>query len=108
MLTSAQTGSVNTKEYASKGVFKASCIIHHPVLPVKHPLSSLPPLGMARPYLQRAFAVTALLSVAVAVDISTVAPTVTLDQGTFVGIGNGNVSRFLGIPFAKPPYVSSI
>ncbi|TCD65524.1 hypothetical protein EIP91_002532 [Steccherinum ochraceum] len=37
------------------------------------------------------------------VDISTVAPIVTLDQGTFVGIGNGNVSKFLGIPFAKPP-----
>jgi hypothetical protein len=26
-----------------------------------------------------------------------------LDEGTFVGIQNGSINRFLGIPFAKPP-----
>ncbi|KAI0793056.1 carotenoid ester lipase precursor [Irpex lacteus] len=30
-------------------------------------------------------------------------PTATLDHGTFVGAASGNVSKFLGIPFAKPP-----
>ncbi|KAH9907098.1 carotenoid ester lipase precursor [Epithele typhae] len=33
-------------------------------------------------------------------------PTVTLDQGTFVGEADGDVNNFLGIPFGKPPYVS--
>ena len=32
-------------------------------------------------------------------------PTVQLDNGTFVGISEGNVNKFLGITFAKPPYV---
>lgn len=32
-------------------------------------------------------------------------PSVTLDTGTFWGIRNGLINRFLGIPFAKPPYV---
>ncbi|TFK40488.1 carotenoid ester lipase precursor, partial [Crucibulum laeve] len=30
-------------------------------------------------------------------------PTVTLDSGTFTGVASGNVQKFLGIPFAKPP-----
>ena len=40
--------------------------------------------------------------------VQDIAPTVTLDSGTFVGVGDGTVDRFLGIPFAKPPYVLSI
>ncbi|KAI0699098.1 carotenoid ester lipase precursor [Cytidiella melzeri] len=31
------------------------------------------------------------------------APTVTLDDGTFVGASSGSTNKFLGIPFAKPP-----
>ena len=38
-------------------------------------------------------------------DLSSVAPTVVLDEGTFVGVTDGVTKRFLGIPFAKPPYV---
>ena len=36
-------------------------------------------------------------------------PTVVLDNGTFTGVSqaNGDVSAFLGIPFAKPPYACS-
>lgn len=30
-------------------------------------------------------------------------PTVTLDQGTFVGVTDGTVDQYLGIPFAQPP-----
>lgn len=35
-------------------------------------------------------------------------PTVTLDRGTFTGAqnGDGKSNKFLGIPFAKPPYVT--
>jgi acetylcholinesterase len=33
------------------------------------------------------------------------APTVKLDNGTFVGTTTGNVNKWLGIPFAQPPYV---
>ncbi|TCD66642.1 hypothetical protein EIP91_001110 [Steccherinum ochraceum] len=36
-------------------------------------------------------------------DISSVAPTIVLDKGTFVGVSNGNVTSFRGIPFAEPP-----
>jgi acetylcholinesterase len=32
-----------------------------------------------------------------------IGPQVELDKGTFVGVGNGSINRFLGIPFAKPP-----
>ena len=32
-------------------------------------------------------------------------PTVRLDHGTFLGNGSGNVSHFLGIPYALSPYV---
>ena len=32
-------------------------------------------------------------------------PTVTLDNGTFTGTASGNVSRFLGVPYAQPPWV---
>lgn len=31
------------------------------------------------------------------------APTVTLDNATFTGFSSGNVSQFLGIPYARPP-----
>ena len=31
------------------------------------------------------------------------APTVTLDTATVTGVSSGSVSKFLGIPFAKPP-----
>ncbi|KAI0823990.1 carotenoid ester lipase precursor [Trametes gibbosa] len=31
------------------------------------------------------------------------APTVQLDQGTFVGTSDGTTNKFLGIPFGKPP-----
>ena len=34
-------------------------------------------------------------------------PTVQLDNATFVGATVGSVSRFLGIPFAQPPWVPS-
>ena len=30
-------------------------------------------------------------------------PTVTLDEGVFYGESEGNINKFLGIPFAKPP-----
>lgn len=38
--------------------------------------------------------------------VAAAAPTVTLDAGTFTGAASGNVQKFLGIPFAKPPSVS--
>ena len=34
-------------------------------------------------------------------------PKVTLDHGTFTGVSNIITHKFLGIPFAKPPYVHS-
>ena len=35
-----------------------------------------------------------------------VAPSITLDQGTFVGASDSltGTNKFLGIPFAQPPY----
>lgn len=33
------------------------------------------------------------------------APTVKLDSATFTGVTSGTTSKFLGIPFAQPPYV---
>ncbi|KAI0091261.1 carotenoid ester lipase precursor [Irpex rosettiformis] len=30
-------------------------------------------------------------------------PQIRLDRGTFIGVRNGSIDRFLGIPFAKPP-----
>ena len=35
-------------------------------------------------------------------------PTVTLDSGTFQGVTDGVTNKFLGIPFAKPPYVHTV
>ena len=35
--------------------------------------------------------------------LAVAAPTVTLDNGTFMGTTSGSVSQFLGIPFAQPP-----
>jgi len=32
-------------------------------------------------------------------------PKVTLDHGTFTGVSDIVTHKFLGIPFAKPPYV---
>ena len=32
-------------------------------------------------------------------------PTVVLDGATITGIVNGSVAKYLGIPFAQPPYV---
>ncbi|EIN12169.1 carotenoid ester lipase precursor [Punctularia strigosozonata HHB-11173 SS5] len=32
-----------------------------------------------------------------------IVPTVTLDKGTFVGLNEGTVYKYLGIPFAQPP-----
>ncbi|KAI0056007.1 carotenoid ester lipase precursor [Artomyces pyxidatus] len=51
-----------------------------------------------------AVAVTCLCHVQASFGSPTVkAPTVQLDRGTFTGVNTGNVSRFLGIPYAKPP-----
>lgn len=32
------------------------------------------------------------------------APNVTLDQATVTGVENGTLEKFLGIPYALPPY----
>ncbi|KAI0793055.1 carotenoid ester lipase precursor [Irpex lacteus] len=45
----------------------------------------------------------ALWSAVLAAPARRAAPTVTLDNGTFVGAASGKVNKFLGIPFAKPP-----
>ncbi len=37
------------------------------------------------------------------VGLAVAEPTVTLDNGTFTGTASGNVSQFLGIPYAQPP-----
>lgn len=36
-------------------------------------------------------------------DLQSISPTIVLDEGTFIGVGDGVINRFLGIPFAKPP-----
>ena len=33
------------------------------------------------------------------------APTILLDNGTFIGVSEGDVSVFRGIPYAQPPCV---
>ena len=57
----------------------------------------------------RALALLPFISVAVfaaPTDINKRAsPTVTLDNGTFIGKADGSTNKFLGIPFGKPPYV---
>ncbi|KAH9891908.1 carotenoid ester lipase precursor [Cubamyces lactineus] len=46
----------------------------------------------------------ALVGAALAIPLKTQsAPTVQLDQGTFIGTTDGTTNKFLGIPFAKPP-----
>ena len=47
----------------------------------------------------------ALASLAAAAPTKRASPTVTLDDGTFTGVASGKVNKWLGIPFAKPPYV---
>ena len=50
--------------------------------------------------------VVVVLHVAAAVAAPTSSnPTVTLDKGVFTGTTDGTTNKFLGIPFAKPPYV---
>ena len=66
---------------------------------------------MRQVHLLQAILVTVCVSVSKltsATDIQSVAPVIVLDGGTFVGVGNGVTHRFLGIPFAKPPYVSTL
>lgn len=49
-----------------------------------------------------------LLSLALfASSVNAATPTVTLDNGVFTGTTDGISSKFLGIPFAIPPWVSS-
>ena len=36
--------------------------------------------------------------------VATAAPNVTLDQATITGVENGTLDKFLGIPYAQPPY----
>lgn len=35
-------------------------------------------------------------------------PTIRLDNGTFTGNRTGNVTQFLSIPYALPPYISIV
>lgn len=49
----------------------------------------------------------AFVSIAFAAPSPRGSPTVTLDKGTFVGAVDGLTYKFLGIPFAKPPYVEA-
>ncbi|KAI0056029.1 carotenoid ester lipase precursor [Artomyces pyxidatus] len=51
-----------------------------------------------------AAAVTCLCHVQASFGSPTIkAPTVQLDRATFTGVNSGNVSQFLGIPYAQPP-----
>ncbi|KAI1788851.1 carotenoid ester lipase precursor [Ganoderma leucocontextum] len=55
-------------------------------------------------FLRRFYFVPVVIGAAVAVPTAKRAvPSITLDDGTFIGISDGTVDRFLGIPFAKPP-----
>ena len=57
-------------------------------------------------FLRPFYLVPAVIGAVVAVPTAKrAAPSIQLDGGTFVGTSDGIVDRFLGIPFAKPPYV---
>ena len=45
------------------------------------------------------------LSIGLLLGVQAQSPTVKLDNGTFLGTSSGDVSKFLGIPFAQPPWV---
>ena len=53
--------------------------------------------GMFIHFLQLAFSAGVVYAAPLAV------PTVQLDNATLIGVNYGRVSKFLGIPFAKPP-----
>lgn len=48
------------------------------------------------------------LSLHVAIGGVAAVPTIQLDRGVFIGNSTGTVDKFLGIPFALPPYVRPI
>lgn len=45
------------------------------------------------------------LFVCVSVSTASISPTVSLDYGTFLGARDGNLTKFLGIPYAQPACV---
>ncbi|EMD39501.1 hypothetical protein CERSUDRAFT_111813 [Gelatoporia subvermispora B] len=49
------------------------------------------------------FSVASFVPILAAPSSRSLVPTVTLDQGTFVGVTDGTTDKFLGIPFAQPP-----
>ena len=51
---------------------------------------------------------TAMATVLGAPTIRATGPIVTLDEGTFIGTTASGVDMFLGIPFARPPFVVDI
>jgi hypothetical protein len=50
-------------------------------------------------------ALCAVISTVSAIHIN-IATTVKLDNGTFIGTKSNGITKFLGIPFAKPPSVT--
>ncbi|KAJ6482674.1 carotenoid ester lipase precursor [Mycena sanguinolenta] len=46
-----------------------------------------------------------LLELALLTAAASPGPTVSLDYGTFLGVGDGNLTKFLGVPFSAPTYV---
>ena len=57
----------------------------------------------------RAYLVTLCAAIAAVSVIPTIrATTVQLDNGTFIGTTSNGVNKFLGIPFAQPPCVTSL